>query len=1009
MGLLCCATKCCGCIVLSHLCALLLPLAILAALGLVFYTYAIPWGEDQIRQALDLASDVDIQDLNSSFIDANSCSGCVFGRNTQWPMNTTGPRHFLDTKAGGTASVVIAISLAGAAVISTGSMLWASLIPSAATALSFSGGFYEMTHIVEQAQFAGMISQLRIEGAPAFLLEFSKGLSWTNFNFIKGGTDYLESSGSAGSDGSDGTTRRLEDSGTGGTGVFAAAEEAGPARYAALIGVDADNLFFYTLGTFAVAIAVLHVLFLMIVLIAGALTKNKSLGDVARMWYRKIIWTGVLALLLAQYMFAMAGSYFISTGSSGALANGSSSRYAIGIAALAVVVLAALGLGIIVIGNNTDELKDVGTYEHDQRAFSNKYSAYYDEYNFDNRFFFVPRILLAVMTGAVVGVVRDATTQLLCILAFTVIYMTLLLIRQPNLLRFLYYLGIASVLLKVVLICLMLVMARADYFPQSVRDNMAYGIIGVNMFIFSLLVLRQAYTIIVKMIAARRHKKNGKENSGLDATDINLESGNNASTNCRNYEQVETTPAGYGVVWYDDKPPQQHNQLQQQQQYQTQTSNISGYSTESSRGCHSDNVPMLASPEAVPVLIRSRGTIHSPVSRNQQYSFGSSTRSADAFQTNNAASTRTHEPIQEAPIPTYDVLVAYLGTGQSDDEAALSSSRGHFPRGQHLSREQSVARGHNSIGGLASPRGPPSSRGYSARGGVAIGTGLLSSGLGPRPSTVPLDAYVSSFSGVDSGTSNSSSRRKRNFNREDQRKDVDIDDVDIDADNDNIVDDASSLGASKVGQHRSLADSARSSLAMMERSYVNFSDSLVSSASSKQGTSPASAAKSKSAFSAAMGAAGSRRIGGYGSSPQGKMSIFSNDSERSVGSESSTRFKRWSRTALSVDEESVESNEGEGQSYELGPLGVTMSAFKQRESVDSYGNQSKATFSASRVDFGRATDMGSDDGRYIPRRHHSGASNQSSNQSFLSAQSDDSGGYYDVDIIRRDMHSTLTL
>ncbi|KAF1778568.1 TRP-like family [Phytophthora cactorum] len=755
MGLLCCAAKCCGCMALSQLCALLLPLGILAALGLLFYTYAIPWGEDQIREALNLASDVDIGDLNASYVEANSCSGCVFGSNTQWPTNTTGTRHFLDSKAGTTASGVIATSLAGAAVIGTGSMLWASAMPSAAAALSFSGGFYEMTHIVEQAQFAGMISQLRIEGAPTFLMQFSKELSWTNFNLIKGSSDDSSSSGSA----SDGT-RRLADSSSSATGFVAAAGESGPARYASLIGVDADDLFFYTLVTFVVVVAVLHALYLVFIMIVGAISKSESFGEVARKWYRKVIWAGVLALLLAQYMFAMAGSYFVSEGSSNDSANGSSSRYALGIVALAAVVLLALGLGVIVVGNNTDELKDLGTYEHDQRAFSSKYSAYYDEYNFDNRFFFVPRILLAVMTGVVVGIVRDATTQLLCILAITMVYLILLLIRQPNLLRFLYYIGIASVFLKVVLICLMLIVARDDYFPQNVRDNVAYGIIGVNMFIFFLLFVRQAYTIIHKMIIACRHKKNGKDSS-LDATDINLEFGNNTSTNVRSYEQ-------------------------------------------SSRSGHSENVPMLEPPpEPVPVFSRSRTKIRPPVSRNQQYLFGGSTRSAEDLEVNNAA------------------------------PALLLS----------LNRKSQ-----------------------------------------PAPSTA-----------------------RQQFNP----------------------------GASTVNQqHFAPGASTASSFAMMQ-SYVNFSDSMASSVSSQ------STVKQDNTFSAAMGAAAHHKA---------KMSIFSNDSDNSFDGDSSGWFKARSKTVVSTDEDGSEANDVEGQSYELGPLGVTKSAFS-RDSIDSYGYQSKANFASSRVDF----------------------------------------------------------
>ncbi|KAG6609258.1 TRP-like family [Phytophthora cinnamomi] len=727
-------------------------------------------------------------------------------------------------------------------------------------------------------------------------------------------------------------------------------------------------------------------------------------------------------------MFAMTGSFFISEGSSNASANGSSSRFALGIAALAAVVLLALGLGIIVVGNNTDELKDVGTYEHDQRAFSSKYSAYYDEYNFDNRFFFVPRILLAILTGAVVGIVRDATTQLLCILALTMVYLILLLIRQPNLLRFLYYIGIASVFMKVVLICLMLIVARDDYFPQSVRDNVAYGIIGVNMFIFFLLFVRQAYTIIHKMVVSCRHKKNGKDN-GLDATDINLEFGNNTSTNARTYEQVESTPAGHEADWYEKQqqqhqlnqaqqyPPQQYQSQQYQaQQYQSQTSTMSGYSTtQSSRSGHSDHVPMLEpAPEPVPASNRSRGNIRPPISRNQQYSFGGSMRSADAFEVNNAAAAPAPEPVAQAPIPTYDVLAAYLGTNKTVDETAYSTSprsgRGQSSRGQHLSsrgqnssRGQHLSsRGQNSSRGLPSSRDPPSSRGQSSRGGAA----LSASGLGSRPSTVPLDAYAGSFSGTDSGVSNSSSRRRH--------KDIDIDDVDID---DDIVaaPPVSSTarqqfapGASTMSHHFAPGASTASSVAMMEQSYVNFSDSMISSASSQMGMTQASI-KPDNTFSAAMGAAGNRN-GGYGSSPQAKMSIFSNDSENSFDGDSSGWFKERSKTAVSV--ESSDTNGSESRSYELGPLGVTTSAFSIRDSVDSYGYQSTANFASSHVDFNaqsKVTNNGSDDGRYYPtHRRGTGSSNQSSNQSFLSSQSDDSMGV-DGEKVRYDDHNTLTL
>lgn len=282
---------------------------------------------------------------------------------------------------------------------------------------------------------------------------------------------------------------------------------------------------------------------------------------------------------------------------------------------------------------------------------------------------------------------------------------------------------------------------------------------------------------------------------------------------------------------------------------------------------------------------------------------------------------------------------------------------------------------------------------------------MSGSGLSSRPSTVPLDAYAEKFSG--SGVSNSSSRRKRSFDMDSLRKDVYIDDVDID-------DFAAALsapskqfnpGASTVSQQPfAPGASSASSFAMMQ-SYVNFSDSMVSSVSTQ------STVKQDNTFSAAMGAATHKS--GYGSSPQAKMSIFSNDSENSFDGDSSGWFKARSKTVVSTEGDGSEPNDVESQSYELGPLGVTKSAFS-RDSMDSYGHQSTAHFATSRVDFNarsRVTDNGSDDGGYYPsRRRRSGSSNQSSNQSFLSAHSDDSASYYDVDKVRRDEHpNTLTL
>lgn len=540
--------KCCGCIVLSQLIGILVSLGMLVAFVLLFYLYVIPWGEDQIRDALHLGSDVDIGSLDPSVVAANSCSGCVFGVNTDWPTNTTGALHFLDTSAGPLASGVIATSLAGGAVAGVASMLWASFFPSAASVMSFSSGFYEMTHIIEQAQFISMISQLQIDGAPVFLHEFSREMAWTNFNVPKSITDLVKSTR---------RRRRLDTSLLSTT----ASGETGPKRYAALIGVKPKNLFFYTLLCFAIVLGAIHVLYVIGVVVFSMLSKKESFGQVAAKLYRKVIWACILALLLAQYIFSMAGSFYIYQNADSI--DDRDKYFVWGTIGLIVMVGFAILFGVLIVSNNKKELEDIGTIAHDQRPFSAKYGAYYDEYNFDNRFFFVPRILLAVSTGAVVGVIQDSTTQLLCILGITVLYLVLLLAREPNLLRFLYYIGITSVFMKIVLVCMMLMLVQDDYFPQEIRDNVAYGIIGVNMFIFFLLFLRQAYTIIHKLVRGCKNKDKARSSSADEV--INLENGNNNPTTTRSnppYARMESSAP------FDNKAERSFNSAMPSQQQQ---------------------------------------------------------------------------------------------------------------------------------------------------------------------------------------------------------------------------------------------------------------------------------------------------------------------------------------------------------------------------------------------------------------------------------------------------------
>ncbi|GMF47071.1 unnamed protein product [Phytophthora fragariaefolia] len=411
---------------------------------------------------------------------------------------------------------------------------------------------------------------------------------------------------------------------------------------------------------------------------------------------------------------------------------------------------------------------------------------------------------------------------------------------------------------------------------------------------------------------------------------------------------------------------------------------MSGHSTtRDSRAGRSDTVPILEptlEPTALPRYSRKKV--------KQQNSFGDSTRELDAkvFDVNYAAPTPSPKPgpapvaaytpvpvTSSAPAPapqpdakttttTDKVQSVYDDTNKMRDEAVYATS----PRFGTDSppRDQGQPR-----------RVPPSSRGQSSRRAAA----LPGFELGSRLSTVPLDAF--------------------NLN------DLDVDTEDVDRDDDIV---AALLAPPTTRQpfepgprcyNFAPATSSTSSYAKMRQSYINFSDSGISSTSSMEMTQLSmlpenafsdSAISTTSSmemtqismlpdntFSAAIGAKNTNND--YDGSPQ-----------NSFGGESSNWFNRRSKSVTSAS--SSDTNEVEHQSYELGHPGEIKSAFTTRDSEDSY--MSMSTFTSSRLDFNaqsQSTRKESVDGRYYPaRRRGTGASNQFSNLSILSVQSDDS-------------------
>lgn len=235
--------KCCVCAVFLQIVAVLLVVAIIPAAYLSYEFYLKPWGEAQL--------------LRATFVNGNivqpglSCPNCA-GINLEFPVTaSTGDLSSFEVyliNNGG--PLVSAFALAGVAV--GGSSLLISLLTEITAASSASNNavsssssssgssslVFGALQMVSQGQFITLLGSLNLQGAPRFFYEFCSKFTWTNFQVF-----FPREAASAGL----------------GSRVLVAVESnheatvKGVQRYAQLVGVNPDHVFYYTcLGTYLI-------------------------------------------------------------------------------------------------------------------------------------------------------------------------------------------------------------------------------------------------------------------------------------------------------------------------------------------------------------------------------------------------------------------------------------------------------------------------------------------------------------------------------------------------------------------------------------------------------------------------------------------------------------------------------------------------------------------------------------------------------------------------------------
>lgn len=207
----------------------------------------------------------------------------------------------------------------------------------------------------------------------------------------------------------------------------------------------------------------------------------------------RVVWAPILLLSVLQYVLAMTASFEIYD-------TLTTEPHTTGVLVLAFVVLLGpcvgfVAFGVLKVAQYKHELDDVGTPAHECKTVKRKYGVYYDDFSKDNAYFFVAKLGLEILSGAVVGAVHDPMVQIGVLVALNASFLVLVIVRKPFVVRLFYYTCILSGYLRVVLLLLSVVLTSSNTFPQSARDLAAELVIGLNAVLFACLLIRQIYGV----------------------------------------------------------------------------------------------------------------------------------------------------------------------------------------------------------------------------------------------------------------------------------------------------------------------------------------------------------------------------------------------------------------------------------------------------------------------------------------------------------------------------------
>ncbi|CEG44118.1 TRP-like family [Plasmopara halstedii] len=396
----------------------------------------------------------------------------------------------------GIASTTIGSSAATVSVVAGGVMSVASGIvggtsASVASGVSAAASVGITMAAVDICQFSIMLTQMNVDARPRFMENMGKKMAPASFTFLPFGKVNISAD-----DSSENSSRRLETAGSmsGVSHSNSSANVQGMEKYAALIGVDAGMLFYVAVAGIACMVAIVFGMYMLAMSVCYFVVKDFPTFSLK--WLDKAIGVLMMILILSEYVVGATAMYQICYCID---RNSLDVSFFLAILTLLCLAFGTILYGVIVIKNNEDELRDLGTKDHFDKKFHNRYGPLYDEHSFEGRFFFAPKLLLALLCGMTTGMIWiEGLWQIVVLIVLHIAFLLYLEIKQPYPTAFVQKTSSFVIIIKISALFLsFFLLSSATSFTESIpddlREGVAFAIVGLQVLVLLCLMIRQVY------------------------------------------------------------------------------------------------------------------------------------------------------------------------------------------------------------------------------------------------------------------------------------------------------------------------------------------------------------------------------------------------------------------------------------------------------------------------------------------------------------------------------------